>query len=573
MNNIDPISAPEHILLSRIISDAWQAGKDVDMGELIMQTQNPPFEKIGFFDVEQFFPRKDRFGLAMKLNNVLASPSFQPWMTGEPLDIQNLLYAPDGRPRHSIFYIAHLEETERMFLVTLLYSAIETWMRGQSGTTNLRALVYFDEIFGYLPPSANPPSKTPMLRMLKQARAFGVGLVLATQNPVDIDYKALSNAGTWFIGRLQTERDKMRLLDGLQSSGSDFDRRTADAMLSSLGKRVFLVNNVHNRGGPQLFQTRWAMNYLAGPMTRNQIQDLNELAGADDGLESMPTTAPHSTVANNAVEAIPATQQQRTAPTSRPAQAAPSPLDDYTKTRAAIPADLEEYYLPRRYSLSRALDQIGWQAEEAKALGLIYLPGLWMQVDAYYTNRSGSFGDDKSYAIYVDNEGLQSRIRFDEYAVPPVRFGELPSLLNNGRQAKAQSKLYIDHIYRTASIELYENKKLKLVSQPNESLEKFRDLCEDEADKYEDAEIEKIQRRFRDKMDRTQDRLRKEERELDEDEARLSSLKMETMVNYGETLVNIASRFFGGSRRRSLGVSSSLRKKPMWKNPLRRSPN
>ena len=278
LDDIDPISDPEHILLSKIIADAWAAGKDIDMGGLIMQTQNPPFEKLGFFSVDEFFPKKKRMALAMKLNSIIAAPSFQPWITGEPLDIQSLMYTDDGKPKHSIFYIAHLSETERMFIVTLLYSAIETWMRSQAGTTSLRALVYFDEIFGYLPPTANPPSKKPMLRMLKQARAFGVGMVVATQNPVDIDYKGLSNAGTWFVGRLQTERDKERLLDGLQgASGGEFDRSASDKMLSGLGKRVFLVNNVHNRGGPELFQTRWAMNYMAGPMTRNQIRVLTSL--------------------------------------------------------------------------------------------------------------------------------------------------------------------------------------------------------------------------------------------------------------------------------------------------------
>ena len=208
----------EHILLSNIFENAWSHGQDLDLSELILQTQNPPFEKLGVFDVNTFFPQKDRFELAMLLNNILASPAFQTWIEGQPLDIPSLLYTPDGKPRHSVFYIAHLSDSERMFFVTLLFSAVEAWMRTQSGTTSLRSLVYFDEIFGYMPPTANPPSKQPMLRMLKQARAFGVGLVLVTQNPVDVDYKGLSNTGTWFIGKLQTDQDKQRLLDGLESA-------------------------------------------------------------------------------------------------------------------------------------------------------------------------------------------------------------------------------------------------------------------------------------------------------------------------------------------------------------------
>ncbi|MFM8319788.1 MAG: ATP-binding protein, partial [Chloroflexota bacterium] len=271
LSDIDPVRSREHILLSNIFEAAWSQGQDLHLDELILQTQNPPFAKLGVFDVNTFFPEKDRFQLAMLLNNILAAPAFQTWIEGQPLDVGALLYGPDGRPRHSVFYIAHLSDAERMFFVTLLFSAVESWMRAQSGTTTLRALVYFDEIFGYLPPIGNPPSKAPMLRMLKQARAFGVGMVLVTQNPVDIDYKGLSNAGTWMIGKLQTERDKARLLDGLDSAmAGAMDRSEIDRLISGLGKRVFLMQNVHNKA-PLLFQTRWAMNYLAGPLSRTQI--------------------------------------------------------------------------------------------------------------------------------------------------------------------------------------------------------------------------------------------------------------------------------------------------------------
>ena len=279
MSDIDPVQSREHILLANIFENAWSQNKDLDLGELIMQTQSPPFDKLGFFEVNTFFPEKDRFKLAMNLNNIVASPGFQSWLEGEALDIGQLMYGSDGRARHTVFYIAHLNDHERMFFVTLLFSAVETWMRTKKGTGSLRSLIYFDEIFGYLPPVGNPPSKEPMLRMLKQARAFGVGLVLATQNPVDIDYKAMSNAGTWFIGKLGTEQDKNRLLDGLTSaSGAGLSRGEYDKLISAIGKRVFLLRNVHEKA-PALFQTRWAINYLAGPMTRTQIPALNELAG------------------------------------------------------------------------------------------------------------------------------------------------------------------------------------------------------------------------------------------------------------------------------------------------------
>jgi len=573
-NDIDPVSDPEHILLSKIIADSWAAGTDVDMGELIMQTQNPPFEKLGFFSVDQFFPAKDRMALAMKLNSIVAAPSFQPWITGEPLDIEAMLYTPDGKPRHSIFYIAHLSETERMFIVTLLYSAVETWMRTQAGTTSLRALVYFDEIFGYLPPTANPPSKKPMLRMLKQARAFGVGLVVATQNPVDIDYKALSNAGTWFVGRLQTERDKERLLDGLQGAADgDFDRATVDSMLSGLGKRVFLINNVHSRSGPELFQTRWAMNYLAGPITRNRLADLNTLAASGKPAVAKKAKAKKTRKRANAVATDVASEETAA---SAPVKPKKSPLDKYTLTRGAISDDLEEYFLPRRYSLSKALQKHSrsGEAEEAELIGMIYLPSLLMQVDVLYTDRKGSFSENKRYASLLSDVSKKGAIRFGKYTVDSVdpddleseaesdaRFGDLDPVFQNARKLSPISKKYIDYIYRNSELPLIENKKLKMTSLPNESEQEFAVRCEDAADELEDAEVEKLQTRYEKQIDKLKDKLRKEERDLSEDEARLSALKMETMVNYAQTIGNLASNFFGGGRRRSARLSSSLSKR------------
>ena len=265
----DPVQSREHILLSTIFNSAWRQGQDLDLAQIIQQVQKPPVSKIGVLDLESFYPSKDRFALVLALNNLLASPSFNTWLQGTPLDISQILYTPTGKPRIAIFSISHLSDPERMFFVSLLMNQVLGWMRSQSGTTSLRAIVYMDEIFGFLPPTQNPPSKLPMLTLLKQARAFGVGMVLATQNPVDLDYKALSNAGTWFIGRLQTERDKARLLDGLDSaaasSGTQFNRQQIEGILSRLGNRVFLMNNTHE-DQPEIFQSRWALSY---PGTRS----------------------------------------------------------------------------------------------------------------------------------------------------------------------------------------------------------------------------------------------------------------------------------------------------------------
>ncbi len=232
----DPIKSREHILIATILDTAWRQGQELDLAGLIQQIQTPPVKRVGVLDLDAFFPSKDRFALAMALNNLLAAPGFGAWLEGEPLDVANLLHTPEGKPRVAIVSIAHLNDAERMFFVSLLLNQVVGWMRTQSGTTSLRALLYMDEIFGFFPPVANPPSKTPLLTLLKQARAFGVGVVLATQNPVDLDYKGLSNTGTWFIGRLQTERDKARVLDGLEGAagiaGQGFDRAELERILS-----------------------------------------------------------------------------------------------------------------------------------------------------------------------------------------------------------------------------------------------------------------------------------------------------------------------------------------------------
>ena len=300
--NADPITGREHILLANVLDHSWRAGRDLDMAGFIHAVQSPPFDKVGVIDLETFYPAKERFALAMKLNNLIASPGFAAWMEGESLDVSSLLYTREGKPRVSILSIAHLSDSERMFFVTILLNELLAWMRTQPGTSSLRAVLYMDEIFGYFPPTANPPSKTPMLTLLKQARAFGLGIVLATQNPVDLDYKGLSNAGTWFLGRLQTKRDKDRVLDGLEgareATGQSFNRQEMDQLLSALGNRVFLMNNVHE-DQPQVFQTRWALSYLRGPLTREQIQTLmaprkQAQAKATQAQEPAPTAAASS---------------------------------------------------------------------------------------------------------------------------------------------------------------------------------------------------------------------------------------------------------------------------------------
>src|SRR5690349_14341278 len=322
----DPVRSREHILLSNILNHEWSAGKDLDIANLIQKVQTPPITKVGVMELDSYFPADARFELAMSLNHLLASPSFASWMEGESLDVAKFLHTESGKPRLSIFSIAHLSDAERMFFVSLLLNQVLGWMRTQSGTTSLRAILYMDEIFGYFPPVANPPSKLPLLTLLKQARAFGLGVVLATQNPVDLDYKGLANAGTWFIGRLQTERDKARMLEGLEgiatSTGQKFDKQQMEQLLAGLDNRVFLMNNVHE-DAPELFETRWAMSYLRGPLTRAQIKLLMDPV---KGAPAAPTSAPAPAAPanpSNTVAAAPANNQ-----------------------RPILPAEVTQYFLP-----------------------------------------------------------------------------------------------------------------------------------------------------------------------------------------------------------------------------------
>ena len=291
----DPLSSREHILLSNLIINEWTAGRSLDLPTLVGMIQQPPIRKLGVFELDQFFPPKDRMALAMRLNGLLASPSFGAWMTGPPLDIASMLKTPDGKPRCAIVTTAHLSDQERQFVTTLILSKLVTWMRRQSGTTDLRALLYMDEVAGYLPPTAMPPTKKPIMTLMKQARAFGVGVVLSTQNPVDVDYKALSNAGTWMIGRLQTDQDKQRLLDGMSAASGGVDVKAIGNTIAGLAKREFVLRRA-GKDQPEVFTTRWAMSYLRGPLTRDQIATLmaDQKTGGGRGGREAPATSPPS---------------------------------------------------------------------------------------------------------------------------------------------------------------------------------------------------------------------------------------------------------------------------------------
>jgi hypothetical protein len=567
LTDIDPVRSREHILLSNIFENAWKNGNDLSLGELILQTQNPPFEKLGVFDIATFFPDKDRFELAMLLNNILAAPSFQTWIEGQPLDIGALLYAPDGRPRHSVFYIAHLSDEERMFFVTLLYSAVETWMRAQSGSTSLRAILYFDEIFGYMPPVSNPPSKQIMLRMLKQARAFGVGQVLVTQNPADLDYKALSNTGTWFIGKLQTENDKNRLLDGLQGASPGLDRRHYDRIIANLGKREFLFHNVHEKE-PLVFKTRWAMNYLAGPLTRAQISGLNQLVGSGKPERSPKTfqaSAPEKDEQSSLEFApIPQTGQPTPEPVSKP----PTPIGSTTRPR--VPTGIEEYFLPNNLTISQAAKSINRSLPvNAKTRGLLYRPVLLAQAEIRFMQRKYNLDHERTETALVLEADRRGTARWEDWltekidpqtldrgVAPQASFDTLEAPFTDGRTLRALKTDFVDWAYRNAEVNVRTNKKLKVYAGPEISQSEFRRMCVEAARSLRNAEMDKVEASYERKLDRIEDRLRREERELRQDEADLAQRRME---EYGTHAENVLSLFSRRSRR----LSTSLSKRRM----------
>jgi hypothetical protein len=509
----DPLRSREHILIANILDRAWRTGRDLEIADLIREIQSPPFERLGVFELDAFFPGSERFALAMQLNNLLASPGFGAWMEGEPLDPARLLWTAEGRPRISILSIAHLSDAQRMFFVTILLNELLAWMRTQPGTTSLRAILYMDEVFGYLPPTANPPSKLPLLTLLKQARAFGLGCVLATQNPVDLDYKALSNAGTWFLGRLQTERDKARLLDGLEgaAAGASFDRKMMEATISGLQSRVFLMNNVHD-DAPALFHTRWAMSYLRGPLTRDQIETLMRDRRAE-------AAAPAPTPAER-----------------HPAPASPPPAD-HPPQRPPLPDGIRESFLRPRQRVDP--DQT-----------LVYRPALLGESRLHYVAaRDGvdlweeavvfaPIHDENVRDPWSEEEPLEDDVGdLPENPLPGARFMEPPSEVRRTASFTSWGRQLKDHLYRTRPLVLLSCPKLKETSRPHESAGEFRVRLAQSARERRDLEIEKLRKRYAPKLKRLEERIRSAEQRVEVQESQYKQQKMQTAISFGATLL------------------------------------
>ncbi|HNO79794.1 MAG TPA: ATP-binding protein [Phycisphaerae bacterium] len=515
----DPIQSREHILISNIVDRSWRAGRDLDVASLIQSIQTPPFERLGVMDVESFFPSKDRFKLAMALNNLLASPGFAAWMTGEPLDIDRLLYTKEGKPRVSILSIAHLSEAERMFFVTILLNEIVAWVRSQPGTGSLRAILYMDEIFGYFPPTANPPSKMPMLTLLKQARAYGLGVMLATQNPVDLDYKGLANTGTWFIGRLQTERDKMRLLDGLESANasSTMNRAQAEKVLSSLGSRVFLMNNVHE-DEPTLFHTRWALSYLRGPLTRTQIQ---ELMDARKALAAQSATTPSMPNAQQ-----PRNVQQASAAVSDPGlMSYPPPL----------PPGVNQVFLPA----TRRVPNGGYLRYEPLIIGKgkLHFVRASAGVDDWCDVALLAMLDGESDSNIWESADVAQSVEIEMSGEPDARYAPLPAIAQRKTSYPKWSKTFESYLYRNQEKTVLKSGELKQYSKLDEAESDFRVRLRHLLHEERDQAIEKLRKKYAPKLTALEERIRKAEEREDRERAQVKDKGVQTAVSFGATIL------------------------------------
>ena len=528
----DPVKSRDHILLTTILLHDWQQAQDLDLATLIARIQAPPFSQMGILPLDTFYPAQDRLALALQFNNLLASPSFAGWLQGEPLDLDRLLYAATGKPKLAIFSIAHLSETERQFFVTLLLNQTISWMRRQSGSSSLRAILYMDEIFGYFPPVANPPAKAPLLTLLKQARAYGLGVVLTTQNPVDLDYKGLSNTGTWFIGRLQTERDKLRVLEGLEGAsaaqGQTFDRARMELILSGLGNRIFLLHNVHE-DEPQLFQTRWAMSYLCGPLTRPQLQRLSQTSAATTGSPPVASAEKPAApaVVTAAVKAQPVLAQSPAKTSDKPAAVPP-----------ILPQGIQQAFLPLR-------------ERSAPSSSLVYQPMLLAQSQVLYkTDKSGSVqASDVTTLVPVQDALVPIDWDLAETIDLPLAdleqspetglsFAQLPSAAAKATSFTAWERDLKQWLYQTSELEILQCPALKLKAEPGEAERDFKIRLTVAAHEARDAAIDQLRQKYAVKISSLEEKIRKAEQAVDREQQQARQQQMQTAISIGATLLS-----------------------------------
>lgn len=507
----DALRSREHTLLSQILGQAWAAGKGLDLAGIIAAIQAPPFERVGVIELEAFYPKQDRADLAVAVNALLASPAAAGWARGEALDVSLLLRTPAGKPRISIISIAHLSDAQRMFFVTLLLDEMLSWMRRQSGTSSLRALLYMDEIFGYFPPVAAPPSKRPMLTLLKQARAFGLGIVLASQNPVDLDYKGLSNCGTWFLGRLQTERDKLRVLEGLEGAAlgasQAFDRGVMDQVLSALGSRVFLMNDVRE-AGPIIFQTRHTLSFLRGPLSRDQIKAL--MGPKKAAAAAAPSTTPTKTLEMAVVSSVPA-------PRARPA-----PPEGLPELFITASGEGPFAYQPA-IAVSAKLHFV-----DAKA-GVDHWRALTLLVPLVESTLDLDFALAASASAQLLASGVHEPL-------VGAAFLPLPKRAPSAKQLTGWKKSVATHLLQQR-LELLACASLKLSAMANESAAAFLARVDQQAREERDGAVQALRTKYDPKFQQLQAKLDAVENKLAEQRAQAGAKQVDAAAAIGSTLL------------------------------------
>jgi hypothetical protein len=545
-----PPRSREHTLLASLFTTAWQQNRDLDLPGIIQSLQTPPFQKVGVLDLESFFPARERFELAMRLNGLLAAPGFEHWLQGTPLDPASILHTAEGKPRVAIFSIAHLGDAERMFFVSLLLNQIVAWMRGQTGTSSLRAIVYMDEIMGYFPPVANPPSKGPLLTLLKQGRAFGVGVVLATQNPVDLDYKGLANTGTWFLGRLQTERDKARVLDGLEGAAAgSLDRTEADRILSALGKRVFLLHDVHE-SAPVVFQTRWALSYLRGPLSRDQIRTL---------MAAHPLASRASTPG---AESVGPAQPTRGSARVSDVAAQPARTGGTSNEPPIVPPGLRQFFLPAPQGSAVTYRPVILGAARVgfadTRLGVDELRDVLLAAPI----SSGAVPVDWAQAERLD-------LGPDDLSASPhpdAAFDEVPAAALAPRSYAGWEKSFARWVSQNERLELRRHRTLKLTSRPGESERDFRIRVQEAQRVARDEAVDAMRQKYATRQAQLAEQLRRAESAVGREQEQASHQKLQTAVSMGATLLGallgrkaISTGTLGRATTAARGVGRSMK--------------
>ncbi len=535
----DPLTSREHILLSNLVMNEWTNGRSLDLPMLVGMVQQPPLRKLGVFDLDQFFPPKDRTAFAMRLNGLLASPSFGAWMGGTPLDIETLLHGSGGKPRCAIITTAHLGDQERQFVTTLVLSKLVTWMRKQSGTTDLRALLYMDEVAGYLPPTATPPTKKPIMTLMKQARAFGVGVVLSTQNPVDVDYKALSNAGTWMIGRLQTDRDKARLLDGMSAASGGVDVKAVGDTISGLAKREFVLRRA-GKDQPEVFTTRWAMSYLRGPLTRDQIAVLM----ADQKAAPLP----------------PPTLPPPTAEAAEVAEVAPVASDE----SPVMPKTADELAVRWVDTAAPWLPEVG-----ADAAGTAWEASFVCRVSMRFDDAKADFLHDQEFEAVLfpltdqTDASRPTDVDYDDRdlrseAPNPCRY-RLPEAPIHQKTFFARlERDLVDALVRSRTVDMLANKDLKVFGRPGETPEAFAQRCHDAASAKADDDAAKLRTKYETKLRSLQSQIATAEDRAQVLDTQAKGQRNNEIISAAGSILD---GFLGGRRSRTSMITSAARRR------------